>query len=310
MNPSAMRQIPTTDMKPADLSGLRVLVVDDNVNTVRLVADVLRASGVGQVFSAYTGVQALTGLQIWRPSIIFLDWQMPSMDGLELVRIIRKAAIHPDQIVPDPKVPIIMLTGRKREKDVEMARMAGVNEFVAKPFTPAALIGRIQMVMTKPRDFVVVGHYVGPDRRRRMELTYTGPMRRAVDPDEVIDQVERELTRRTMTVEVEAMQRLIEARGASDRETMQMCYRAMQHNAHRARAVRDTAIEQASNSLLRYIEAMGGPTQADPKVVAVHMDALRNLLSLGDADARSAGVINSKLDEAVSKKINSRSTLL
>ena len=67
---------------------------------------------------------------------------------------------------------------------------------------------------------------------------------------------------------------------------------AAQH-LHRARAIRDVAIEQASKSLVRYVDAVGGPEKRrDPKVVEVHIDALGRLaLLLGDGLARAAAIL-------------------
>jgi CheY-like chemotaxis protein len=277
-----MGALPVSDPKQTNLSELTVLAVDDNATALRLLSEVLRASGVGRVERAGDGAEALKMLATLQPDILFVDWQMPGMDGLELTRRVRRAALEPDAAIPDPKVAIIMLTGRRSLADVEMARQAGVDAFVAKPFTPAAILSRIRMVATQSREFVVAPDFVGPDRRRRKPHDYAGPLRRTVDPETVVLDVERDMARRTIGAELEALKKLVEVRGGADRETLQMCYRSMQHNIHRARAVRDAAIEQASNALVRYMEAMGGPARADPKVVQVHMDALGKLLLLGD----------------------------
>jgi CheY-like chemotaxis protein len=302
--------IPNGTMKPANLKGLRILVVDDNVTTVRLVADVLRASGVGQVHTACSGLEALELLRSIQPHIIFVDWEMPAMDGLAFTRRVRHAAVDPDPAVPDPMVPIIVLTGRKRVKDVQMARLAGMNEFVGKPFTPAALLGRIHAVIAQPREFVSSSRYVGPDRRRKVVVDYGGPLRRSRDPRDVVDGMELDDARKTMVVELQALRQLTLDRGGADREAMQMCYRAVRNNVGRARAVRDLAVEQASNSLLRYFEAMGGPSQADPAVVEVHMDAMRNLLNASEPELAKAAQVNGHLEEAVSKKISDKLELV
>ena len=96
----------------------------------------------------------------------FEPLSMPVMGGLELTRSIRRAAVHPDRRVPNPQVPVVIITGHRSEADVQQARRAGVNEFVIKPFTPAGLLSRIQLVLMRPRPFVVSEDYIGPDRRR------------------------------------------------------------------------------------------------------------------------------------------------
>jgi CheY-like chemotaxis protein len=280
------RMLPNSNLQPSDLAGLKVLVVDDHVNTARLISDVLRAGGVGVVETAPDGQRARDMLRLFNPDIIFTDAKMPVMDGLQFAQSIRRAAVHPDPKVPNPQTPIVMVTGLRSEHDVQLARRAGVNEFVIKPFTPAALLSRIQLVLRKPRDFIISEAYVGPDRRRKVELNYSGPLRRGSDPAEVADVDQRTATRETIGVELEAMSRLIAGRGGLDRSLLQMTYRVMQHTRFRARQVRDMAIEKATDPLIAYVEAMGGPDACDPKIVAAHFNAVRELLapSVGDAD--------------------------
>ncbi|MDO8379707.1 response regulator [Phenylobacterium sp.] len=299
---SSQRLLPSSNLTPDDLSGLKIMVVDDHSNTLRLITDVLRAGGVGEVFTATDGVRARELLRHRCPHMIFTDCKMPVMDGLELVRSIRRAAIFPDPLVPDPEVPVIMVTGQRSERDVQIARLAGVNEFVIKPFTPAAILSRIQLVLRRPRPFIVSEAYVGPDRRRKVELNYSGPLRRTCDPDEVADEVEREVARETISVELEAMRRLISARGGVDRSTLQMIYRVMQHTSFRARQVRDKTVERASQSMITYVDAMGGPDACDPAVIEIHFDAIRNLLSQTEMDPAEADRIGRNLEAVVARK--------
>jgi CheY-like chemotaxis protein len=255
----AQRLLPNSNLQPEDLSGLTVLVVDDHVNTQRLMRDVLQAGGVGRVETAGDGQRAREALLMVQPDIIFTDGEMPVMNGVEMCRSIRRAAVIPDPKVPDPKVPIIMVTSARSERDVRVARLAGINEFVLKPFTPAALLSRIQLVLRKPREFIVSDSYVGPDRRRKLELNYSGPLRRGADgADTVTDSFELEVTRGTIRVELEAMRKLIAARGGVDRALARMAYRVMQHTRFRAQQVSDRPLEQRAEALIRQVDAEGG----------------------------------------------------
>ncbi|MFN3522099.1 MAG: response regulator [Phenylobacterium sp.] len=298
--------LPSANMASEDLSRLKVLVVDDHSNTVRLISDVLRAGGVGHVVTAQDGQRAREVMRLTYPDIIFTDSKMPVMDGLELTRSIRRAAVTPDPKVPNPEIPIIMVTGDRSERDVEIARLAGVNEFVIKPFTPAGLLSRIQLVVKKPRPFIISETYVGPDRRRRAELTYSGPMRRMSDPEEVADMVERRATRETISVELEAMRRLIQARGGADRATLQMTYRVMQHTRFRAKQVRDEMIARASESLLSYVDLMGGPERCEVSVVEVHFDAIAQILGASESDAAASQAVIAQLESVVRLKTAGR----
>lgn len=276
---SDRRKLPSASLTPGDLSGLTVLVVDDHANTVRLISDVLRAAGVGEVHTASDGLRAREVLYHRQPDIIFADSKMPFMDGMEFTRSIRRAAVIRDPRVPNPEVPIIMVTSERSAGHVHHARLAGVNEFVIKPFTPAALLSRIQLVLTRPRAFIISEVYVGPDRRRRVELSYSGPMRRNSDPVEVADLDRRAEARDTIGVELDAMRRLVAARGAVDRSALQMIQRVMQHTVFRARQVRDKAVEWAALALVEYLDETGAPELCDVGVIDRHFATIINLLS-------------------------------
>jgi CheY-like chemotaxis protein len=150
----------------APLDGARVMVVDDHAFTMRLVKDVLYASGAASVQTATNGGEAVAMLRRCQPHLVITDWRMPGLDGLAFTRIVRQAAVEPDPRVPDPQTPIVLLSAHASTRAVEAARRVGVNEVVVKPFTIATLMQRIHAAMTQPRPFVVSNAYVGPDRRR------------------------------------------------------------------------------------------------------------------------------------------------
>jgi CheY-like chemotaxis protein len=300
---SQMRTLANVSLRGGDLTSLKVLVADDHATTARLITDLLRAAGVGHVEIATDGLRAREALKFWDPHILFTDWNMPMMDGLELTRSIRRAAVERDRMIPNPQIPVIMLTAMRSAREVEDARRAGVNEFVIKPFTPASVLSRVQMVLTRPRPFIVSEKYIGPDRRRRVEISYSGPLRRAIDPEEVVDAVERESTRETMAVELEALRRVIKVRGVVDRQMLQMTHRVMQHTRFRARQVRDDIVSQVSQLLLAYTAAMGGPERCDPAVLEIHFDAIATLLAAPDTDEKLAKRVLQDLDAAVQMKI-------
>jgi CheY-like chemotaxis protein len=300
---SQMRTLANVSLRRGDLSRLKVVVAEDHAITARLISDVLGAAGVGHVEIVDDGLRAREALKFWDPHIIFTDWNMPMMDGLELTRSIRRAAVQKDRMIPNPQVPVIMLTAMRSHREVESARRAGVNEFVIKPFTPASLLSRVQTVLTKPREFIVSDKYIGPDRRRRAEISYSGPMRRAVDPDEVLDTDERETTRETMAVELAALQRVIKTRGAVDRATLQMTLRVMQHTRFRARQLRDEGAVQVAQLMIDYTDAMGAPERCDPSVLDVHFDALATLLKAPEISEKLAKRVLEDLDMAVQLRL-------
>ena len=139
---------------------LRVLVVDDNPFMRGVVRGILTTLGVKKVFEAPDGIAALEQIRQAGPDIVILDWEMPLLNGAELVRIVRSPGAF-----PMPDIPIIMLTGHgERWRVVEAARL-GVNEFLCKPVSAKALFDRLISILLKPRESVQVGSYYGPAPR-------------------------------------------------------------------------------------------------------------------------------------------------
>lgn len=156
------------------LSALQILVIDDNPQMRAVVGAVLRAAGVGQVVYASDGRRGLDALQSHPIDVVYVDLEMPVMNGLQFIAAAR--ALPP----PLRYVPIVMLTGHSFGPSVLEARDAGMSEFLAKPVTARSILLRLEQVIFRPRPFVVAPRYVGPDRRRR-SAGYAGPLRRRAD---------------------------------------------------------------------------------------------------------------------------------
>src|SRR3954470_21901431 len=152
---------------------LRMLVVDDNVHMRKLVVTILQAFGCTMIKEADGGEKAWAILKDFNPDVIVLDWMMPGMSGLDVVKLIRT---DPDS--PNPFVPVIMLTGHTLLARVREARDAGINEFIAKPVSVKTMMQRLMSVIEHPRPYVRTKSYFGPCRRRRADAEYTGPERR------------------------------------------------------------------------------------------------------------------------------------
>ena len=117
------------------------------------------------------------------PDIIIADWVMPIIDGLELTQMIRQPGAN-----ANPYVSIIMLTGHSERRKVVAARDAGVTEFLTKPVSAKALYQRVMNVIANPRPFIKTETYFGPDRRRAVSSSYSGPERRKGGKVEIVRQ--------------------------------------------------------------------------------------------------------------------------
>jgi NO-binding membrane sensor protein with MHYT domain/CheY-like chemotaxis protein len=120
-----------------DLSGVKVLLVDDAVDTLDVLEQILRHSGAG-VVCAGAALPALELIERERPDVIVSDVGMPEVDGLEMVRRIRRRAA-----ADGGATPVIALTALTRQDDRDRAFQAGFTDYLAKPVDPDALVAAI-----------------------------------------------------------------------------------------------------------------------------------------------------------------------
>ena len=118
---------------------MKILVVDDESRMRKLVKDFLVRSNY-EVLEAADGVEALDiFFENKGIAMILLDVMMPKMDGYEVVKEIRQYS----------KVPIIMLTAKDEEQDELLGFQLGVDEYIAKPFSPKILVARVEAVLRR-----------------------------------------------------------------------------------------------------------------------------------------------------------------
>jgi DNA-binding response OmpR family regulator len=92
---------------------------------------------------------------------MLLDWDMPVLNGIEVLRIVRSPGVF-----PRPNLPVIMMTTRAQRTQVNEALEAGANEFLLKPTSPKALCDRLTAIVFKPRPMVTMGKHYVPEPRR------------------------------------------------------------------------------------------------------------------------------------------------
>jgi DNA-binding response OmpR family regulator len=138
-----------------------------------VIVSVLEAFGIGTIYEASNGERGYDLFQKNNPDIIITDWLMEPIDGLELIRMVRKNKESVNRLVP-----IVMITGYSAMQRVTMARDLGATEFLTKPFLGRDLAKRINLIINRPRNFVETAHFFGPNRRRKNGTGYDGPRRR------------------------------------------------------------------------------------------------------------------------------------
>ena len=152
-------------MMPSNLeervAAIKVLIVDDEPSMRRVVRAMLGAVGVKRIYDASDGAAGIEAIRVLAPDIVIVDWEMPTLDGMHFVRLVRSNCA-----LPAPDVPIIMLTGHGDRWRVVEAANAGINEYLLKPVSTKALCDRIVSILTQPREMVRVDGYYTPGPRR------------------------------------------------------------------------------------------------------------------------------------------------
>ncbi|WP_075182033.1 chemotaxis response regulator CheY [Pantoea sp. 1.19] len=121
---------------------LRFLVVDDFNTMRRIVRNLLKELGFNNVEEAEDGAEALSKLRAGSFDFVISDWNMPNVDGLQLLQTIRgDAALG--------KLPVLMVTAEAKKENIIAAAQAGASGYVVKPFTAATLEEKLGKIFEK-----------------------------------------------------------------------------------------------------------------------------------------------------------------
>jgi len=121
---------------------LKILVVDDFPTMRRIVRNLLKELGFENVDEAEDGAMALDKLRTGGFQFVVSDWNMPNLDGLEMLKQIRQ----------DPNLkslPVLMVTAEAKKENIVAAAQAGANGYVVKPFTAATLEEKLTKIFEK-----------------------------------------------------------------------------------------------------------------------------------------------------------------
>lgn len=120
-------------------AAIKVMVVDDQTSMRAMIRRALQDLGFKDIRDKGSATEALAAIKSDRVHLIISDYNMPEMDGLEFLEAVRK-----DEVIG--KTVFIMLTGSADKEVVQKAAALGVNNYVVKPFAPAALKEKIERV--------------------------------------------------------------------------------------------------------------------------------------------------------------------
>lgn len=119
---------------------VKVLVVDDERNLVKLLRSYLEREGF-EVHEALDGKTALEVARAVDPDVVILDWMLPGLDGVEVLRDLRRFS----------EAYVIMLTARTEEVDRIVGLSTGADDYLVKPFSPRELVARVRAMLRRPR---------------------------------------------------------------------------------------------------------------------------------------------------------------
>jgi DNA-binding response OmpR family regulator len=144
-----------------------ILLVEDATDLARVIERELEAAGYNVVHAA-DGVQALEMHARHQPDLVILDWMLPRLDGLEVLRQIRQGS----------PIPVLMLTARDEEADRVIGLEVGADDYLTKPFSMRELIARVRVLL---RRIERVQQILQADRGSAETVLTYGPLR--LDPE-------------------------------------------------------------------------------------------------------------------------------
>ena len=118
---------------------MNVLIVDDNKIMRHIIKRSLKRAGLGELefYEASNGQEALSRFDESKPDLILSDWNMPEMDGMDLLKAIR---------IKDPEIPFGFITAQSTSALRESAQYYGAHFLLSKPFTPESLRAAVQSI--------------------------------------------------------------------------------------------------------------------------------------------------------------------
>lgn len=150
------------DSSRINLSPARILIVDDNPKSLKILCDLVGSFGARAITVANDGLQAQALLSQGRFDLLITDAFMPGIDGYDLVRWLRARPSDEERTMP-----ALIVSAHTREEEIAKGRDCGANFMIAKPISPATLLEKIFWISNTEQKFLVCPGYVGPDRRRR-----------------------------------------------------------------------------------------------------------------------------------------------
>jgi len=280
----------------ARLQAVQVLVVDGSPFQRALLCEALRGLGSQRVATVETAEQARAFPEASETEVLLLDWLAAPLDALTFTRLIRCG-----QTPFRRETGVLLVTTHNTASDVLAAQGAGVDEYLAKPFSIAGLHDRLQAVLCKRRPFVQSDGYVGPCRRRR--LVTRNPRRRMADGQAsrpAFTTAERTNIERHLLAALELTRALPNAEASAALAASAQTIDGLLGGSD------DLLLRAASRSLTTYVQAFGARDQLDARVLDAHFNTIRRLIQIAPTDLALRHKVVQALDLLVLRKLQTQ----
>ncbi len=250
---------------------MRFLVVDDRQFQRRLAADALRSTGRGVISYANSSAECLSACANAPPDILIVDWAFENGAGLRLVEQLRAGKAGDAA----RNISIILLADRRRQRDVDTAREAGIDEFVLRPFSPRTIHERVRSIEQK---------------RAYAEGRAPGD-----------DSPETQIRKGLVRMYVERLSDMLLALGPEDgaRDFKLAC---SQLNVL-ANDLKEPLLIAATFSLANYVKGASGSASFNRSVVEAHLQAILQLAELPNSQYDIRRTVTDELKRLVGKKL-------
>ncbi|MFK5914927.1 MAG: chemotaxis response regulator CheY [Woeseiaceae bacterium] len=123
---------------------MKILVVDDFSTMRRIIKNLLRDLGFNNTEEADDGLTALPMLKSGKYDLLVTDWNMPGMEGIDLLK-----AVRADDDETLKNIPVLMVTAEQKKEQIVAAAQAGVNGYIVKPFTALILKEKLEKIFAR-----------------------------------------------------------------------------------------------------------------------------------------------------------------
>jgi two-component system phosphate regulon response regulator PhoB len=129
------------------MAGEKILIVDDEKDILELIGYNLEREGY-KIVKALSGEAALRSSRLEKPDLILLDLMLPGIDGLEVLKKIKKDS-------KTANIPTVLLTAKGEEADIVAGLELGADDYITKPFSPRVLLARIRAALRRQKEEII-----------------------------------------------------------------------------------------------------------------------------------------------------------